>query len=207
MTNIKKEILKWIGECALIVLSVLLAFVIEGKRQENKEKQELIAALTELKTSFKWDSTVIQVRIFYLRKIDTLHNKILSDIDKKVVNHEVSSLDLYNLVMNYSVKRILNNDNISLLSSDYRTGLYRYDRNLDWINEHYEIRYGNNCNELEDLMFEQGDQVLFTSKFKGLLMKSKSILLEMIDEYESINNDSRNHISKLTTAEINKLRK
>ncbi|MBX2897466.1 MAG: hypothetical protein KF763_18635 [Cyclobacteriaceae bacterium] len=192
---------KWLSECLLIVISVLMAFLIEEKRQVTNRKDTLATLLNDLQSSFTEDSFKINLRIKSLVYLDSVNEVIQLTHDANQTSDYIMNLDVYNVVSNYTLERTLNDPNLGLTSASYRQAIHNYNRWLTYVDEYYEKRYDTNCQLLEDLIYENGNQFQLTAAFRGLLQKNRDLISELI-KYHQSSLDDVNELKILTQKEI-----
>lgn len=124
----KRNVLRWLTEGALILISVLLAFYLESKRQDWKEKAQLIDDLRELRQSIVTDSVAFYMKgSEMLPEVDTIYGHILAkDWNSDQVIGSLSSDPYLFEYKNWTLERLLQGDQLRHLSVNFRNSMWFY---------------------------------------------------------------------------------
>lgn len=137
-TIVRRNLAKWIIEGLLIVLSVLLAFYVENIRQDRAEQKSLIKSLHELKESIAVDTVAFRIIAEdFIPELDTTYQEILkiSMNPKDTARYVLQLLILMNNEVpkytNWTLSRMLQNDELKDLDWDFKKGLLEYAMSLE----------------------------------------------------------------------------
>src|SRR5436190_19178926 len=130
--DFRLKIIKWISEGSLIVVSVLLAFFVENKRQDWAAERQLVSNLKELKESISDDTLVLlNIRRYYVPTKDTLDRETLDLINDgarvSYILQGLCSKDHLNY-RNWTVLRMLEGDELNAMDKAFINEIWEYRR-------------------------------------------------------------------------------
>jgi hypothetical protein len=149
-----KKLLRLLAESTMIIFSVLLAFYFENLRQERADRQTLISDLKELAESIKDDTLVMgNIGRYFIRDADTVYRETLNHIrDREPVEGIIVQLWLVDPLNyhNWTVKRMLDGDELKTMETTFRNEIWEYNRFLDdMLNGNVKTINDNNKKVLE----------------------------------------------------------
>lgn len=179
-------VFKWLGECFLIVISVLLAFYLEQLRQSNEDKNDLIEKLQELRISITRDTTLLTLKFQkMLLRVDDSIKSVLRQIDRNVrADNIIATLDktmYYFPINNWTLERILQDKLISRLSLEFQNSLHAYKHNISWTTDTSEKALFENDNSVKILLWSNLAYDLNTDKLDLSELSQPLISLQFKD--------------------------